>query len=232
MSFSIMIIAAAGLALANAAGTLGERDRDIATRSQLPGGSGRLDDLLAAVALGTRRRHVQAGAGSRNAPHARALARPCGAERRPAGAGADQFRPCSPDAAPAASPPGCGDRSGCARSALTATAVGPLLRSLRLLQWLAFGLVVLLGGAASAAVVLAARGALDTHRFTIEVMHGIGATDVQVTRLFQRKIALDALVGSLAGGIAAALVLLMLSAGAALRGRIDGRRVALAGSIC
>ena len=64
------------------------------------------------------------------------------------------------------------------------------------LQWVAFGLVLLLSAAASAAVVLAARGALDTHRFTIEVMHGIGATDLQVTNLFQRKIAIDALVGS------------------------------------
>ena len=68
----------------------------------------------------------------------------------------------------------------------------------------AFGLVLLLSAAAAAAVVLAARGALDTHRFTIEVMHGIGATDLQVTHLFQRKIAIDALIGSLAGALAAA----------------------------
>jgi cell division transport system permease protein len=101
-------------------------------------------------------------------------------------------------------------------------AVGPLLRSLRVLQWVAFGLVLLLSAAASAAVVLAARGALDTHRFTIEVMHGIGATDLQVTNLFQRKIAIDALVGSLAGAAAAALVLLLLSAGASFAGELTG----------
>jgi cell division transport system permease protein len=71
-------------------------------------------------------------------------------------------------------------------------------------------------------VVLAARGALDTHRFTIEVMHGIGATDVQVTHLFQRKIAIDAFVGSLAGAAAAGLVLLALSAGAAFAGELTG----------
>ena len=82
--------------------------------------------------------------------------------------------------------------------------VGPLLHSLHVLQWVAFGLVLLLSGAAAAAVVLAARGAIDTHRFTIEVMHGIGATDVQVTHLFQRRIAIDALAGSVAGAIAAA----------------------------
>jgi cell division transport system permease protein len=100
--------------------------------------------------------------------------------------------------------------------------VGPLLRSLRLLQWVAFGLVILLSAAASAAVVLAARGALDTHRFTIEVMHGIGATDLQVTRLFQRKIAIDALVGSIAGAAVAGLVLLALAAGASFAGELTG----------
>lgn len=100
--------------------------------------------------------------------------------------------------------------------------VAPLLRSLRLLQGVAFGLVILLSAAAAAAVVLAARGALDTHRFTIEVMHGIGATDVQVTHLFQRKIAIDALIGSLAGGAAAAIVLLLLAGGAAFAGELTG----------
>ena len=98
--------------------------------------------------------------------------------------------------------------------------VGPLLHSLRLLQWVAFGLVLLLSGAASAAVVLAARGALDTHRFTIEVMHGIGATDLQVTHLFQRKILIEALIGSVAGAIAAVFVLVLLASGAALAGEL------------
>jgi cell division transport system permease protein len=53
-------------------------------------------------------------------------------------------------------------------------------------------------------------------------MHGIGATDVQVTRLFQRKIAIDAFVGSIAGAIAAALVLLVLTAGASFAGELTG----------
>jgi cell division transport system permease protein len=70
--------------------------------------------------------------------------------------------------------------------------------------------------------VLAARGALDTHRFTIEVMHGIGATDLQVTRLFQRKIAIDAFIGSIAGGVAAAIVLILLAGGAAFAGELTG----------
>jgi cell division transport system permease protein len=96
----------------------------------------------------------------------------------------------------------------------------PLLHSLDLLQAVAFGLVLLLSAAAAAAVVLAARGALDTHRFTIEVMHGIGATDLQVTHLFQRKIAIDAFIGSIAGALAAAL--LLLAGGAAFAGELTG----------
>ena len=98
----------------------------------------------------------------------------------------------------------------------------PLLSSLRTLKWLALALVILLGGAAAAAVVLATRGAVDTHRFTIEVMHGVGATDLQVTRLFQRRIAIDAFAGSVIGALAAAGVLLLLSAGATFAGELTG----------
>jgi cell division transport system permease protein len=53
-------------------------------------------------------------------------------------------------------------------------------------------------------------------------MHGIGATDLQVTHLFQRKILIDALVGSLAGAAAAAIVLLLFASGAALAGELTG----------
>ncbi len=82
--------------------------------------------------------------------------------------------------------------------------------------------ISLLSAAAAAALALAARGALDTHRATIEVMHGIGATDLQVTHLFQRKIAIDALAGSLVGAAAAALILLGMAAGAAFAGELTG----------
>ena len=56
----------------------------------------------------------------------------------------------------------------------------------------------------------------------IEVMHGIGATDIQVTHLFQRQIALDALIGSVAGADAGAAVLALLASGAAFVGRLTG----------
>jgi cell division transport system permease protein len=99
----------------------------------------------------------------------------------------------------------------------------PLLRTMRALQWLAIGLVALMLAATSATVVLAARGALDTNRSTIDVMHGIGATDVQVARLFQRRIALDSALGAAGGAACAVLALAFLVGGsAALNGQFGG----------
>lgn len=90
----------------------------------------------------------------------------------------------------------------------------PLLDALRWLMLLASGLVLLIAAASAAAVVLAARGALDTHRATIEVMHGIGASDDQVARLFVRQIAIDALLGGLAGAATAGLTIALIIGGA------------------
>ena len=89
--------------------------------------------------------------------------------------------------------------------------LAPLGRLITALEWLALGLVLLMVGATAATVVLAARASLDTHRGTIEVLHLMGATDVQVARLFQRRIALDALFGGFVGFLAAALVLLLIA---------------------
>jgi cell division transport system permease protein len=91
--------------------------------------------------------------------------------------------------------------------------LAPMLGTLTALTIVAGLLVALIALATAAAVVLATRSALETHRGTIEVLHGIGATDLQVTRLFQRKIAIDALIGGTAGGAVAALVLLLVAGG-------------------
>jgi cell division transport system permease protein len=88
--------------------------------------------------------------------------------------------------------------------------LAPLAGLIGALQWLAAGLVALMVGATAATVVLAARAALDTHRNTIEIRHMMGATDVQVARLFQRRIAIDALFGGIVGFILAALVMLAI----------------------
>ena len=94
------------------------------------------------------------------------------------------------------------------------TSLAPLLKALRGLTLLALGLVLMIAMASAAAVILAARGALNTHRGTIEVMHGIGATDEQVARLFVRQIAVDALTGGLLGAASAGLIIGLIIGGA------------------
>lgn len=81
--------------------------------------------------------------------------------------------------------------------------LAPVRSFIASLAWLAAGVVVLMALATSAVVLLAARAGLDTHRDTIDVLHMLGSTDVQVSRLFQRRIALDTLVGGTLGTIAA-----------------------------
>lgn len=93
-----------------------------------------------------------------------------------------------------------------------ATSLAPLARLLTALSWLAVSVVMLMAGASAAAVVLAARAALNTHRSTIEVMHLLGASDVQVAGLFQRRIALDALFGSIVGMVVALAVIALVGA--------------------
>jgi len=220
MSFTIMLIAATGLALANTGNML---SRGIQSRYALesPGGGANLQRLLVAI---------------RSTPGVTAIDPVPEAEMR-----RTLERWLGPEAQSAELPvpalinfdlaPG-GDLRAIERRAQAIAAgsrivahkdsVAPLLRSLSLLEAVTFGLVFLLSAAAAAAVVLAARGALDTHRFTIEVMHGIGATDLQVAHLFQRKIAIDAFIGSMAGGFAAAAVLLLLAGGAAFAGELTG----------
>ena len=100
-----------------------------------------------------------------------------------------------------------------ARFVAHADSLRPLLSALHAVSLLAVALVLLVALASAAVVVLAARGALDTNRATIEIMHGVGATDRQVAALFQRRIAIDALTGGIGGGIVAGLVLLAILGG-------------------
>jgi len=88
--------------------------------------------------------------------------------------------------------------------------LAPLAQLIATLQWLAAALVLLMIGASAATVMLAARAALDTHRGTIEILHLMGATDLQVARLFQRRIALDAMFGGIAGLVGAAIILVLV----------------------
>ncbi len=77
--------------------------------------------------------------------------------------------------------------------------LAPLAGLMTALKWLAFGLVALMATATAATVILAVRAALNTHSETIAIMHLLGSSDGQIARLFQRRIALDALLGCAAG---------------------------------
>lgn len=88
--------------------------------------------------------------------------------------------------------------------------LAPVRRFIVSLAWLAGGIVLLMAGATSAVVLLAARAGLDTHRDTIDVLHMLGSTDVQVSRLFQRRIALDTLVGGTIGTVLAMVAVLVI----------------------
>lgn len=88
--------------------------------------------------------------------------------------------------------------------------LGPVFSALSSLQWLAVALVILLGLTSAAAVWLAARTALGTNHDTIEIVHLLGGTDVQIARIFERSVGFDAILGGAVGlglGLIAILVL-------------------------
>ena len=212
MTFAMMIVAAAGLALANAAGIVaGAVEHRYVL--QLPDGSeGKMDAAVRAArsTLGVStvepvpesemRQTLEKWLGPSGLGDELPVPGLIHVELKP-GTDVSRIGPLLERASPGA------------RFIAEQATVQPLLGSLRALRWLAVALVLMMAAATSAAVVLAARGALDTHRPTIEIMHGIGATDEQVAVLFQRKIALDAMVGALVGGVVAALALLMIGGG-------------------
>lgn len=103
------------------------------------------------------------------------------------------------------------------------TAIGPAVRVdahdealaktgmlLTMLTALAMAIVVLMVAGSAAMVLLTVRAGLAAHRDTIDVMHGLGATDVQVAALFRRRMVRDSAVGAGAGALAAWAVILVL----------------------
>lgn len=214
MMFVMVVIAAAGLALANAAGLVA-RGVEHRYSVQIANGAGRVPAAVRALESAPGVLSV------RPVPEKdmrQTLERWLG----PAGAEADLPLPAliDVDLRPGASATAIAARVEQAvpgaRFIAHSGMLAPMLRAMRSLTLLAFLLVLLIALATAAAVVLAARGALDTNRPTIEVMHGVGATDDQVARLFQRRIALDSLAGGLAGAGVAALVLLLVAGGRAV----------------
>ena len=88
--------------------------------------------------------------------------------------------------------------------------MSPVRDFMGMVSWLAAALVLLMAAATAAVVILAARAGLETHRDTIEVLHMLGSTDVQVARLFQRRIAIDTLLGGMIGTVIAVGVIALI----------------------
>jgi cell division transport system permease protein len=220
MTFVMVVVAAAGLALSNTASVVkaGVENR---YSIQIADGS-----VKAPAAISAARAAPGVSRVEQVPPEdlRRTLERWLG----PEGAKADLPLPViiDVDLRPGADPSAVSDRierdvPG-ARFVAHRTSLAPLLDALRGLTLLAFGLVLLIALASAAAIVLAARGALDTHRATIEVMHGIGATDDQVARLFLRQIAIDALLGGIGGAVVAGLILAAIVGGASFATSLAG----------
>ena len=220
MTFVMVVVAAAGFALANTASVVkaGVENR---YSIQISDGSAKAPAAIAAA---------QAASGVSRVEQVppedlqRTLERWLG----PAGAEADLPLPAiiDVDLAPGADARTVANRVERAvpgaRFVAHRTTLAPLLDALKGLTLLAFGLVLLIALASAAATVLAARGALDTHRSTIEVMHGIGATDDQVAMLFLRQIAIDALLGGIGGAAVAGLILAAILGGASFATSLAG----------
>ncbi|WP_343527389.1 FtsX-like permease family protein [Sphingomonas sp.] len=117
--------------------------------------------------------------------------------------------------------------SPAARADAHATWLGPVGRLLDTAAWLAGAIILLMLSATAAVVMLAARAGLEAHRGTIEVIHMLGATDRQVARLFQRRIALDAGIGATLGSVVAAAAILLIArqVGALESDLLDGLRL-------
>jgi cell division transport system permease protein len=215
MMFLTILAAAAGMALAGSARSLG-KDLDARLTVQLPEPNAGLRDAQASqILIGLRRLAVVKNAEAVPQAQLSALLEPwLGSE----GIDADLPLPALIDVELKRT--GADDIAvvrelvamiaPAARVDQQALWLQPLANLLKSLIWLAVGLVALMTIATSAAVVLAARGALNTHRATIDVLHLLGSSDNQIAGIFQRRIALDALFGGFVGLLLALIVMLLI----------------------
>ncbi|MCA1662022.1 MAG: cell division protein [Novosphingobium sp.] len=86
----------------------------------------------------------------------------------------------------------------------------PVFDAIAALRWLALAGIALLALTTAAAVLLAARTALNSHRETIEIVHMLGGADGQIARIFQRSTAIDAAAGGAVGLVLAVAVIGLL----------------------
>lgn len=81
--------------------------------------------------------------------------------------------------------------------------LGPVAGMMNAIGWIAAAIAAMLIVCAAVVAVLAVRAALSAQRPMIDILHLVGATDVQVARLFQRLVARDVIAGAALGAIVA-----------------------------
>jgi len=100
--------------------------------------------------------------------------------------------------------------------------LGPIVRLVSALRGVALGIALTAAAATALIAMLAARSALAREGATLDILHALGATDGQVSRLVTGKIARDAALGAGAGlGIGILIILAIASRLAALGAGIE-----------
>ena len=94
----------------------------------------------------------------------------------------------------------------------TGAELAPLIRLIDALRAVSLGIAIIAAAATALIAMLAARTALAREAATLGILHALGATDRQVSRLVTGKIARDAGIGAAAGLMVALLVILMIAA--------------------
>jgi len=86
----------------------------------------------------------------------------------------------------------------------------PVYSALSALQYLAAVLVILLAMTSAAAVWLAVRSSFAAHHETIKIVHLLGGKDDQIARIFQKSVAIDAMMGGIIGLLAGLLGVMLI----------------------
>lgn len=89
--------------------------------------------------------------------------------------------------------------------------LAPLIRIARTVELIAFAILALIGMTAIAVVIFATRSGLAVHSAIINLLHVMGAQDAYIARQFQMQAMMLGTRGGIIGGIAALIVLFILT---------------------
>ncbi len=220
LMFLTVIAAAAGLGLFRAADAIGSQLAGRATVQISEGNPERRAELVRAVKSGLDNQPFVRGVKPVDEVELRSMLRQwLGAD----GMDADLPIPALidvdlvPSAAKSGAPDAAMARLRSAVAAITPQArvephadwLGPVARLTRFFGLIAALVVGVMLLSIVAIMALAARSSAKMHEKTLDLLHLVGATDAQIIRLFQRRLALDAAFGGAIGFALAAAVLVV-----------------------